>query len=1439
MQRAVPGAREAFAREAANVVDRAGRALILKDSALSRCEQTRNVLRTIDLKTRIVDARVFCAELLAVDALRWLVALEKASDALRRVISACLVNEVATILPAGASTAEADLAVAGGLAGNGSGGRPPVAEQFLINFTKLWKEARAEARNVLLGGLLIEADFKRYLARMFTAHYTDIHEEGAHDDEHGTEAMATLSVQLYTVPSISRWLVQEHNALHILCSFLHHLLISAQNAGGLLVCDDPSNTLSTREYASVLLDLSYVLRCDVGSLVPHLQAFLDIFGLMQGMDPHVRRVGHHVEHESEGWANAIVLAYQVIATVLPHLLQGCSRFMSESQSSVRQTLTAIANSVHGVSLPLTHNICETGVRSIAFDVAEQPVSVHIPLHRFLAALLTRAATLGLTLSDALQLDSWPLHDPVGLVLSLLEFPLRVQVMHAQVRAKLWVRNGFPVPNIFHNYNRRDTIGEHFFDQDIVLHQVAAVLLGPDHFVQVVLDRFNLVRWFQDFDSKELSPDMHSRTMVIVEDLLNLLIFVAGERYIEGVSHVTVDEIARREIVHKLCLGPAPYSDFQKHLGRRIVQHPTFDDILREEAHFHEQQGGDQGATYALKPSSHPQFNEFFYHYTARQRSQAEEAMAAVTKDAYLPPPPPPRPTLAFASLRGFTTSAAVLRLIHVILMRAGGGWDAAAQLWQDRDHNLVNERMVRQALHLLTLAFLDNSETVETTQLVVRLMESVHHGVPLPRVLLRLQLVPFWLTSGGRHRFGARLEWLLASFRHVSNPDVRVGLEVMGLASTAVVTTSAATSDLAARRAQLKAKAKARQQRLMANFSAQQSSFMQSQQPMDTSPEPSLGLVPSEGEAAEENEARSGFAVATVASPIVADELTCVTCQENKDETLILLAFAQPSTVLKRPGTTPSMAANKHGAPQQYLSAHSPQLHVGACGHVLHVKCYEQRLAALRHEIQLAMLFRQIIERPFDEELYCPLCNTLSNIALPYILLPPLPTAVAATDSTATLATDLAEVHRFLTTRQPIDVPALGSELAAMVYPSGDVRVGNEEDGNPTVTLDADVLQMVENCHTQLQRQLDAGLTVDHLEPALRPVLLANALAYSVKLLELSTRHGESPPHNSALLISSHLSTLRAAALLSDRHTCSILPVLRALVFPGPDEIGAVVPALSSDPLILFVRGLPMASLGGPVRLRAWTGVLLLLSHLGNLVKVALDADAVDDAMTAMDTETDAIDSVTEPWRGYLDELTALKVIPPIPSGRQQALCREAVQRTVPFLRSVVMLLQAGRQPPAADVLVPTEYGSLCIMAGLANGPDYFDFASLDAACDLLQYWAQQYLHAKGAAVIPFEATVHLPQLISLPPDFGDLFHAACQHVCARTNGLSVRPALCLVCGSYVCAQSPCCQATVRRGSRQVFTGACTAHAHRLVFWLEGEAGFVLARAQAYLDKWV
>ena len=83
-------------------------------------------------------------------------------------------------------------------------------------------------------------------------------------------------------------------------------------------------------------------------------------------------------------------------------------------------------------------------------------------------------------------------------------------------------------------------------------QVAAANMEPDEFLVNLLAKYQLIEWSgDDFDCSE--DDSIRQVTTLVEEYLNVVILVLGERHTPGVGEVTQLESIRKEVVQLLCV----------------------------------------------------------------------------------------------------------------------------------------------------------------------------------------------------------------------------------------------------------------------------------------------------------------------------------------------------------------------------------------------------------------------------------------------------------------------------------------------------------------------------------------------------------------------------------------------------------------------------------------------------------------------------------------------------------------------------------------------------------------------------------------------------------------------------------------------------------------------------------------------------------------------
>lgn len=309
-------------------------------------------------------------------------------------------------------------------------------------------------------------------------------------DREPENAIILFSVQLLTVPSIAVLLVTEYHFFGLICSTLMAFFITEQiyylppverrELPTRLNCD--SRAFRTRRYFNSFHDIRYILNVDllkptIAQTPVYLRQFLDLIALFQAMNPQVRQKDTHVEYESDMWINAFNVTVQIAKSCrcFAECFKGLSADRIQAAQATIRAVARIINYIHewgwGTEeeagkpppVPATtdckyHTITFPHVGSldvIDYDISSRPVSFHHPLHWLLAGILDAASWVD---DQVLTAAGWnaPFEEIItkfkgeqsvdGALLPVFDFPIRTLAFSAQIRAGVWVRNGFSVKN---------------------------------------------------------------------------------------------------------------------------------------------------------------------------------------------------------------------------------------------------------------------------------------------------------------------------------------------------------------------------------------------------------------------------------------------------------------------------------------------------------------------------------------------------------------------------------------------------------------------------------------------------------------------------------------------------------------------------------------------------------------------------------------------------------------------------------------------------------------------------------------------------------------------------------------------------------------------------------------------------------------------------------
>lgn len=500
---------------------------------------------------------------------------------------------------------------------------------ILLNDCKLWKTARAAWHRLLIAGMLMEHENKRALAVMFTKQYTRIMQDFIHDDHDHSFSIVSLSVQLFTVPSIAQHLIAHETAFFKLMQTFYSESIETYVKKKVIQFGRNMGNLSVfKRAAFILFDLKYVLSFKPDEWTDELrrnflhgvQLLIRVLKEMQGMDSVFRQTGQHMEYEPE-WESAFNLHIK-LAPIISLVLDWCSSDRVVFVKAYRMVLAALNETEFIVSETSTEvkELADHSALCLMYDVSAKQVSIHLPLSRFFAGLYLLFEKFELTF------DTFPTPMLKPTPETICEPVLCTLTMIAQVHAGLWRRNGYSLLNQLYFYRNVKCRAE-MLDRDVVVLQIGASLIESNEFLIHVLNKFNLINWASaDYETTSLTlPEEDSIRQVInmVDEMLELVIVIIGERHVPGIGAVTEEDKIQKEIIQALCIKPYSHSELSRTLPE--VQNDDFvEDVIDSVAVFKKPTQSDKIGVYELKPQHYEEYNMYFYHYTKEEKSKSEE-----------------------------------------------------------------------------------------------------------------------------------------------------------------------------------------------------------------------------------------------------------------------------------------------------------------------------------------------------------------------------------------------------------------------------------------------------------------------------------------------------------------------------------------------------------------------------------------------------------------------------------------------------------------------------------------------------------------------------------------------------------------------------------------------------------------------------------------------
>eukprot|EP00043_Microstomoeca_roanoka_P001100 m.30863 g.30863 ORF g.30863 m.30863 type:complete len:1739 (-) comp10649_c0_seq1:206-5422(-) len=1430
------GAQPSLGRIWANYVDVEGRAIVKIDQ-MQPCIDAATVLTEIRLEGREENLTFVSTQEVITDVLTELSKLSKEVDAIRAIVCGVLCcMDLHDIRTQQVKDYEDTL-----------------LSHFLLTIVTFWKRARGAVRAIFFSSVMLELDYKAILAIEFARHYEEIIAQYSEDDNDG--GLGNISVQIYTVPSLARLLVQEHGALSTMLQCLLQSL--PLNPERTCICSKRGPSSDT---VHIIYDMKYILRNDVGSVLHMLPDLIEVLQVMQYMDSFRRKTGEHVLRESASFRNAFQIASWV-CKLLNQVLQPHSLPNADRLEAIRLLATCLDNEI--ASSPtkqsvLAHVDAKTGMRIPDIHVERAMVSFHFFVQRFLTRLMCSAEDDDMSFAQVFSQAACK-NDVTSLLLAYLEPALQAQVLVAQFKANFWVRNGYSVLHqlsLYMSFSR-----DWFFEADLATLQIAAVSLGLSHTIQLLIDRFALRPWFDP--EAELEEDREAFYKSSLVGMLTLILNLYQARLLPGVGDCSSDDIVRQHLLYGLAKGPQSFSHATQTLSKS--QSVVASRIIKSVADVKET---TDGTVYTLKDEMLEEANNKFHHLMEKQRSAEYGYLSGrMSKrwpgQKYFPATCPIAFRKPFHDLYGLPSHPMVVDIAITLIKQYIA--DATRK-------KIMSLDVIELLIHLFAMGLV-HDEKHGLHAVAKAMSEHTQEDTTLATAFIQLKATPELADD-----IAAGIDWLLDAAYRTADEESRQCMVDLGVPKRA---TEPASSE--ADKKKKKKRAGMKRQKLMNKFSKMQTDFKAMLQDADEDEEGEL-------DTSVEVRQSESMTVTPDSEDKAAHTVSCIHCQEEGDsqtESFVALGYFCHGAVLKPQAASPSLSSESstssveqarpasaertqqratgdaqaesqedqdrarqrstthflretHRLAHRYMrifrSMLSPaeiqqpvsaddqeepedlavtamegnsagEVYFKSCGHTMHFRCFTGFFTHWARHVPLTVTFA---------DFECPLCRAPCNVAVPYKQHELVMAPVEDGDRTLSEVLHAAEgVKNLHSASRSLPSHSRVQEIRILAGFADGSRISRARFPDARV----DELNLLFYADSVLRT---TGLDLPSTTNLLRTW---QCFGQTLACLEIAQRFNavdDVPVSRGAVL--SARSFLDYAQAFT-QHAAVPLPVTFSRLFTAADGVQT---SLNLEPEYEPLRALVLmvASIGAISPETTLPPVATPEIPFGSCVIIALvwcilrelvlavrfpenydDAPRPDDHLNVAEA---MVERVAEPLYALagrisldLDVIKAMSSLPLRVVARCIALCRQA------------LVFQAALQVDGEDLSLPRDLESCLQSLELPSLPTIIHLAcDQDEPWDShVKQWAKS-LHREDVVASTLETPRVCHSLVKIPETFNEVVIETCEKHCIDTGLPMKEPALCLLCGTYVCFHSPCCTRTVEiPGARRQDMGGCYLHA--------------------------
>ncbi|KAG2392551.1 hypothetical protein C9374_011276 [Naegleria lovaniensis] len=573
-----------------------------------------------------------------------------------------------------------------------------IVDEQLQSMPKMSQSAKTKFYE-LYSALITDAEFKLFFSECFLRNYSliisdyiaftkkkkEANSYFAEDEDEDVSKdvhVSSISVQLFTTPTIATHLVDKCNLVSILLdSLIEAIEEEAQmddSRNNKLVYKPVTTTHKIDAVYHVIFDISYCVIhkrfCEELLLNEEcLHKFLTFLSYIQAASD-IKRL----DTDESQWFTIFNLEMITLPKIARKVTNVIETFSENTNyiGLLKQIVRSLAKFIKDDNVEIDND--GTVKNEKPFNI---PITYHLPIQRFATTvfiqLMTRYPTLEIrdTISNILK-ETTPSDVDITnkFLLQVVEHPLKEFVTGAQINARLWQRNHEHILDQHFNF-ASEKFADYAYCNDFFLVQLIFGLIDNNELIyKTLLKKFNNTLGHIKLYTMSKPTEDEDRRAVLEEEFVRLLLTIYSNRV--NMESMTNWDICRQYVLHYLFSEQkCKFSDIVNSIPKSFRSDVDVKAFVNEVANFHKPKGSHEQGYFTVKSNQWDEFNPYFISMSSQKYYQAIENYKAQHGGKSSPPLFLEKPTHAANTqiehgLMNLIVSSYLYKIIFLVMYRS-------------------------------------------------------------------------------------------------------------------------------------------------------------------------------------------------------------------------------------------------------------------------------------------------------------------------------------------------------------------------------------------------------------------------------------------------------------------------------------------------------------------------------------------------------------------------------------------------------------------------------------------------------------------------------------------------------------------------------------------------------------------------------------------------